>query len=77
MNNVPRDFYHNFVMFSLNYPGGFIQQAFPAFQDHLQRKFDQMYDKYGANAVMTRFWVELDFQNQSYLANFITQYYSK
>lgn len=63
-----------FVFFGYNYPHDFIQQIWRDEQviaNHLQNKFDMFYKKVGPNAVMNRFYVELDNENREKLERYI------
>lgn len=67
---------HLFVMFSFNYPHDFIQKAWEGWiVKHLESKFSSIYQKYGATAVMSKFYTELDAENQEILINYILENY--
>jgi hypothetical protein len=70
---------NKFVMFGYNYPPNFIAQVWqddPNMGKHLQDKFSAYYDKYGADAVMNRFYVELDGGNQRKLEDWVAANYN-
>lgn len=62
----------HFVYFCMNYNSSFIK----IFDEHLQRKFNQCYNKYGANAVMVRFFLELDENNRQKLLDYVKETYT-
>ena len=67
-----------FVMFGYNYPPDFIEQVWaddPNMMKHLKEKFGYFYNKVGPDAVMNRFFVELDDSNQRKLEDWITANY--
>lgn len=67
----------HFVYFCMNYP----QKFFEAWnndqhtKNHLIEKFTNLYDKYGSSAVMIRFFLELDKENQETLMYWIKEHY--
>lgn len=66
-----------FVMFSLNYPHNFIEQCFTGvMQDHLRRKFDEIWDKHGSRAAMVVFWSQLDEKHRDTLYEWILNNYT-
>jgi hypothetical protein len=67
-----------FVLFGYNYPPDFIEQVWadePNMMNHLKEKFKYYYDKFGADAVMNRFFIELDDSNQRKLEDWIAANY--
>lgn len=79
LDPTPRNFMNLFVMFGLNYPYDFMDKAFAGncMLNHLKNKFSSLYASYGANAVMVRFWCELDLENQKTLSEYMVKYYSE
>jgi hypothetical protein len=68
---------NHWVYFTFNYPMGFLEKSFGtgAIANHLQGKFSSFYERYGANAVMPKFWSELDSGNQRKLSDFVKNNY--
>lgn len=68
----------HFAYFCMNYPQNFLEafQSNPYLQKHLEDKFRKMYEDYGSNGVMIRFFLELDLENQSYLLEWIKMNYT-
>jgi len=69
---------NKYVYFAYNYPSDFIEQAWadnPNLMEHIKSKFRGYYDKYGAEGVMNRFYVELDDSNQRILEDWILANY--
>jgi hypothetical protein len=69
---------HKWVMFGYNFPPDFIGQVWqddPSMIQHLRPKFDGFYGKYGADAVMNRFYAELDGSNQQKLEDWVIANY--
>lgn len=69
----------HFVYFTQNYPNNFMD-AFDSegknIKEHIQSKFDSYYEKYGSYAVMIKFWIELDYENQKLFADWIKENYT-
>lgn len=68
---------NHWVYFTFNYPMGFLEKSFGTgvIANHLQGKFSSFYERYGANAVMPKFWSELDSGNQRKLSDFVKNNY--
>jgi len=69
---------HKFVYFSYNYPNDFIKKVWDGNENlikHLESKFSNIYDKYGSQQVMFRFYTELSGGNQKELENWIITNY--
>lgn len=69
---------NKWVYFSFNYQPDFIEQVWqddPNIMEHLKSKFMGYYNKVGAEAVMNRFYVELDDSNQKKLEDWIMANY--
>jgi hypothetical protein len=66
-----------FVMFSFNYPTNFISNIWgdDSMANHLQSKFDSLYDKVGSSAVISKFYSELDGVNRKKLEDWIIANY--
>lgn len=63
-----------FVMFSLNYPIGFIKEVeWTCSTEHMQGKFNSYYDRHGRVGAMTNFWAELSTANRNRLAEYINK----
>jgi hypothetical protein len=65
---------HAWVMFGYNFSPDFIEQVWQNEQNmvqHLKPKFDSFYKQYGADAVMNRFYAELDGSNQKKLEDWV------
>jgi len=63
-----------FVYFGYNYPYDFIEKVWeddPLLAEHLKGKFKLYYNQYGPEAVMNKFYVELDAGNQKILEDWI------
>lgn len=70
---------YRFVMFGFNYYPGFINKVWenePYLAKHLSEKFSYYYSKYGPEAVMNTFFVNLDPRNQEKLVKWIDQNYN-
>ena len=69
---------HLYVYFAFNFPSDFIEKVWANnnLMEHIKSKFDGYYNKYGADAVMNRFYVELDRENQQILEDWILKNYS-
>ena len=63
--------------FNYHYPQEWIPQLWGtgAMGDHMMKKFSFLYEKYGSNAVMNRFFVELDQENQQKLIDYVMNNY--
>ena len=63
--------------FNYHYPQEWIPQLWGtgAMGDHMMKKFKFNYEKYGSNAVMNRFFVELDSENQQRLIDYVMNNY--
>jgi hypothetical protein len=70
---------NKFVMFAFNYPPNFIADVWsddPGMAEHLQSKFSGYYDRFGSDAVMNRFYVELDHENKIKLEEWVINNYN-
>lgn len=63
--------------FNYHYPQEWVPQLWGtgAMGDHMMKKFSFLYEKYGSNAVMNRFFVELDQENQQKLIDYVMNNY--
>ena len=65
---------NDFAMFALNFPPNFVSDAFDGNQ-HLIQKFNDLYDRVGSEAVVVKFYAQLDGGNkrrlQEYIADFM------
>ena len=69
---------NKYVMFSYNYQPNFIGEIWsddPNMAKHLQSKFSDYYDRVGSDAVMNKFYVNLDGENQRKLEDWIINNY--
>jgi len=69
---------NKFVYFGYNYHPDFIADVWsdnPNIIDHLQSKFDDYYNKVGSGAVMNKFYVNLDIENQRRLEEWVINNY--
>lgn len=63
--------------FNYHYPQEWIPKLWGegAMGEHMMKKFKFLYEKYGSNAVMNRFFVELDQENQQKLIDYVMSNY--
>jgi hypothetical protein len=62
------------MLFAFNYKSDFIQVVYGNdvwLTKHLEEKFQDLYDKYGATGVMMKFISELDMENLEKLTKYI------
>ena len=69
---------NNWFYFCMNYPYNFIEKVWGPREkfnltDHLQGKFDALYERYGSRAVMTAFYAELDGGNRKKLLTWVNE----
>lgn len=69
---------NKWVFFCFNYPYDFIDQIWGGtwLHDHFKSKFSHLYDMYGCNAVMNRFYVELSQEHQKELMTWVLENYN-
>lgn len=73
----PAKLVRDFVLYGYNFESGFIQKVWSGtLADHLQSKFNDFYNRYGAAQVFFKFYTELSIENQHKLANYITENYN-
>ena len=63
----------NWVYFTFNYPHNFVKDAFNS--NHLEEKFNSLYNKYGSVSVLMSLWMQLDSNNRDILAIWIKNNY--
>ena len=63
--------------FNYHYPQEWIPQLWGtgAMGEHMMKKFSSIYERYGSSAVMNRFFVELDQENQEKLIDYVLNNY--
>ena len=69
---------HKWVYFAFNYPDKFIEQVWADnnnLMNHLKSKFQGYYNQVGSSAVMNKFYVELDMENQRLLEDWVMENY--
>lgn len=66
---------NDFAMFALNFPTNFVEEAFDGNQ-HLIKKFNDLYDRVGSDAVVVKFYAQLDGGNKKRLQEYIADTYS-
>jgi hypothetical protein len=76
------DIVNQFVYFGYNYPSSndIIEKCWgdytqPGLAKHFNEKFGYLYDHYGSNAIMNRFWVELSPDHREKLYKYFLKYY--
>ena len=69
----------NLHRFIINYPHNFIEECYGNgwLAEHLQTKFNSLYDKYGAMGVIPAFICELDSGNEQRLYDYIDSLYGE
>ena len=77
-SNITESQYHravnHFVYFCMNYPSNFMD-AFSHMREHLQSKYNSIYERVGAKAAMLTFYTELDSENQKALLSWAMNNY--
>tara|TARA_R110000772_G_scaffold261370_2_gene379822 strand:+ start:1080 stop:1304 length:225 start_codon:yes stop_codon:yes gene_type:complete len=66
---------NNFTNFALNYPPLFCLKIWndnPHMANHLNGKFNECYERYGALGAMTAFYNSLDATNSEIFENYLT-----
>ena len=66
---------NDFAMFALNFPPNFVSDAFDGNQ-HLIQKFNDLYDRVGSDAVVVKFYAQLDGGNKRILQEYIADVYA-
>ncbi|MBH96742.1 MAG: hypothetical protein CMD87_05745 [Gammaproteobacteria bacterium] len=66
---------NDFAMFALNFPPNFVSDAFDGNQ-HLIQKFNDLYDRVGSDAVVVKFYAQLDGGNKRRLQEYIADVYA-
>lgn len=71
---------NKWMYFIYNYPYDFIEKVWGErkqynFTDHLQNKFDSLYDRVGAYGVIPAFYAELDWNNRIKLMEWVMDNY--
>jgi hypothetical protein len=70
----------NFLYFTQNYPANWLYECFTpkgkSVCNHLQNKFNDLYQRHGSNAVVIRFMMELTDDNKKLMLNWITKNYN-
>ena len=61
---------NDFAMFALNFPPNFVSDAFDGNQ-HLIKKFNDLYDRVGSDTVVVKFYAQLDGGNKRRLQEYI------
>lgn len=67
-----------FAFYNYNFEYNFVKKVWGEgpFADHLQGKFNYMYDKYGAMGALLGFYAELDSSNKVKLLEYILENYN-